>query len=142
MPIHDDLRWFYPIDWPLISRRIRYGRAKGRCERCGRPDKVTILQLPDGRWQDPQSQSWRADDGSPVDFPDIVEFCQARKRRFVLGTAHLDHNPANSAPSNLAALCQRCHLRHDREEHRRRRRITILLRRALGDLFLGPYRRW
>jgi hypothetical protein len=39
----------------------------------------------------------------------------------------------------LKSLCQRCHLTHDRPHHQARRRITYLLRRALGDLFLGPY---
>jgi hypothetical protein len=29
---------------------------------------------------------------------------------------------------------------HDRPHHLAQRRITYLLRRALGDLFLGPYR--
>jgi hypothetical protein len=28
---------------------------------------------------------------------------------------------------------------HDREEHRRRRWITLRRRKALGDLFLGRY---
>jgi hypothetical protein len=28
---------------------------------------------------------------------------------------------------------------HDRPHHLAQRRITYLLRRALGDLFLGPY---
>jgi hypothetical protein len=41
--------------------------------------------------------------------------------------------------ANLKSLCQRCHLIHDRPHHQARRRITYLLRRALGDLFLGPY---
>lgn len=31
----------------------------------------------------------------------------------VLGTAHLDHDPEHNDPSNLAALCQRCHNRYD-----------------------------
>jgi hypothetical protein len=57
----------------------------------------------------------------------------------VLATAHLDHNPANNRPRNLKSLCQRCHLIHDRPPHLARRRITDLLRRALGDLFLGLY---
>jgi hypothetical protein len=30
---------------------------------------------------------------------------------------------------------------HDRPHHLAQRRITYLLRRALGDLFLGPYSR-
>jgi hypothetical protein len=59
----------------------------------------------------------------------------------VLATAHLDHDPGNSRPSNLHALCQRYHLIHDRPEHRRPSRTTILMRCALGDLFLGVYQR-
>lgn len=37
--------------------------------------------------------------------------------KIVLTTAHLDRNPANNDRSNLAALCQRCHLRHDIRQH-------------------------
>ena len=40
---------------------------------------------------------------------------------------------------NVRALCQRCHLLHDRPEHRRRILLTLRRRRALGDLFSGPY---
>lgn len=62
-----------------------------------------------------------------------------RQTRVVLATAHLDHDPGNNAPRNLKSLCQRCHLIHDRPYHLASRRITYLLRWALGDLFLGPY---
>jgi 5-methylcytosine-specific restriction endonuclease McrA len=58
----------------------------------------------------------------------------------VLAAAHRDHDPTNNHPRNLVALCQRCHLQHDREEHRRRRWLTLFRRKALGDLFLGRYR--
>ena len=37
------------------------------------------------------------------------------------------------------SLYQRCHLIYDRPHHLAQRRITYLLRRAVGDLFLGPY---
>ena len=37
MPIMAEHRWLYPIDWPELSRLIRFGRAKGRCEHCQRP---------------------------------------------------------------------------------------------------------
>ena len=53
--------------------------------------------------------------------------------------AHLDHNPTNNRIGNLRSLCQGYHLFHDRSHHIERRWITCLLRRALGDLFLGPY---
>ena len=38
--------------------------------------------------------------------------------RVVLTVAHVhDHAPENVEPANLAALCQRCHLNHDRKHH-------------------------
>jgi hypothetical protein len=65
---------------------------------------------------------------------------QTRQTRVVLAAAHLDHNPRNNRVRNLRSLCQRCHMIHDRPHHLAQRRITYLLRRALGDLFLGPIR--
>ena len=62
-----------------------------------------------------------------------------RRTRVVLSTCHLDHDPQNNTPGNLAALCQRCHLLHDVPEHRKRRAVTVRARRACGDLFTGPY---
>jgi 5-methylcytosine-specific restriction endonuclease McrA len=35
----------------------------------------------------------------------------------VLTVAHLDHRKNNNEFSNLAALCQRCHLKHDIHQH-------------------------
>lgn len=142
MPIRDELRWFYPIDWSLISRRVRFERARGRCEACGRPHAQLIVQLKDGRWWDEGERCWRDDAGQVAPWPDIVDFSASTRRKIYLGTAHLDHDPANSRLRNLRALCQRCHLRHDRKEHLRRRRHNRLRRRALGDLFSGPYAIW
>jgi hypothetical protein len=139
MPIRAELRWFYPIDWQQISRRIRFERARGRCEICGRPHGAVLVQLADGRWWDEAASLWRDDAGRPATWPDMLDYTRFRHRRFHLGTAHLDHNPQNSSHRNLKALCQRCHLRHDRLEHRRRRRANLRRRRALGDLFLGRY---
>jgi len=61
---------------------------------------------------------------------------QVRTTRVVLATAHRDHDPTHNRPRNLAALC---HILHDKAEHLRRRRLTYLARRALGELFTGPY---
>ena len=142
MPIRREFRWLYPIDWVQISRRVRFERARGRCESCGRPHGLRVTQLPDGRWWDEAGHVWRDDAGGAAPWPDIVEFAAARPKRVWLGAAHLDHDPQNSSWRNLRALCQRCHLRHDRPEHRRRRRLTWLRRRAGGDLFVGPYSLW
>ena len=60
--------------------------------------------------------------------------------RVVLATGHLDHDPTNNRSRNLKALCQRCHMLHDRLEHRLQRNATLRRRRALGDLFQGNYK--
>ena len=141
MPIRRDLRWLYPIDWPQLSRHVRFVRAGGRCERCGRPHGQAVHHLGDGRWFDAAAEAWRDGRGREVEPPAYAEYKRLRRTRVVLAAAHLDHDPTNSKPRNLRALCQRCHMLHDRPEHRRRIRTTLLLRRALGDLFTGPYRR-
>jgi hypothetical protein len=139
LPIKRELRWFYPIDWPEISRRVRFERAGGVCEGCGRPHGETVRCLPDGRWFDAARHTWRNGRGRPARWPDIEEAVEFRQTRVILAAAHLDHDPGNNRQRNLRSLCQRCHMIHDRSYHLARRRITYLLRRALGDLFLGPY---
>lgn len=56
MPIRRETRWLYPIDWPLISKHIRFEVAgphgAGRCWKCGRPHGHELRVLPDGRWFD------------------------------------------------------------------------------------------
>lgn len=171
MPIRPEHRWLYPIDWRELSALVRFTRAGGRCERCGRPHGARVRHLGDGRWYDEERGCWRDDRGRrvrglpPPGHPPRLKYQPGVKRqrhhahlphqlrmaelagdpvlpstRVVLASAHLDHDPGNNHPRNLAALCQRCHLAHDRPEHRRRRWATLFRRRALGDLFLGTYR--
>jgi hypothetical protein len=59
--------------------------------------------------------------------------------RVVLAAAHLDSDPTNNRLKNLRALCQRCHILHDRSHHLAQRWITYRRRLADGDLVLGPY---
>ena len=141
MPIRPDLRHLYPIDWPEVSRWVRFRRAKGRCERCRRPHGKIVLRLADGRWWDEERRLWRDGEGRRVPAPALPEREGLGTTRVVLAAAHLDHDPGHCGPRhrNIRALCQRCHLLHDRPEHRRRIRLTLLRRRALGDLFAGPY---
>jgi len=142
MPIRRHHRGFYPIDWRELSVVIRFGRAKGRCEQCGRPHGRRVLHLGDGRWWDAEAVRWRDGQGRKLASPAATTvFPMIRSTRVYLATAHRNHDTADNAPGNLAAWCQRCHILHDREEHRRRSRLTILCRRALGDLFHGPYGR-
>jgi hypothetical protein len=87
----------------------------------------------------PARKTWRDRRGRTARWPDLEQLVRLRTTRVVLAAAHLDHGPAHNRLRNLRSLCQRCHLTHDRPHHLAQRRITYLLRRALGDLFLGPY---
>jgi hypothetical protein len=141
MPIRREHRFFYPIDWPQLSRVIRFDRAGGCCECCGRPHRQRVAHLGDGCWWDGEAESWRDGNGRRVRLPpgsvDILG--RVRWTRVILAAAHRDHDTANNVAANLAAFCQRCHMIHDRPEHRRRRWATLYRRKALGDLFRGPY---
>jgi hypothetical protein len=141
MPIRPEYRWLYPIDWPQLSALIRFERAKGRCEGCGRPHGRFVCHLGDGHWWDPERSAWRDGQGRAlgrVDTENLLALISTT--RVVLATAHRDHDPTNNRLRNLVAFCQRCHMLHDREEHRRRRWLTLFRRKALGDLYLGRYR--
>ena len=140
MPIRRELRDLYPTHWRELSKRVRFERAQGLCQGCGRPHGATVRCLPDGRWYDPARNTWRDRRGRTARWPDLEQMVRLRTTRVVLAAAHLDHDPANNRLRNLRSLCQRCHLTHDRPHHPAQRRITYLLRRASGDLFLGAVR--
>jgi hypothetical protein len=142
VPIRREHRWFYPIDWPQLSAVIRFRRAQGRCEGCRRPHGGLVYHLGDGRWWDSEARMWRNGRGRTLRRLASPNWLSQplQTTRVFLACAHLDHNPGNNRPRNLKALCQRCHLLHDRAEHRRQRWLTLRQRKALGDIFLGLYR--
>lgn len=145
VPIKPELKGFYPLDWRELSASVRFRRAKGRCEHCDRPHGRLVCVLADGRWWDEDLSRWRDDKGKRVrtNLPPPAELAPGFGHvwtKVAIACAHLNHDVADNAARNLAALCQRCHLTHDRPEHLRRRRLTYLMRRAIGDLFTGPYR--
>jgi hypothetical protein len=139
MPIRREFQALYPSDWKALSRTVRFGRAGGRCQSCGRPHKTVIRCLPDGRWFDVEAATWRDGRGKSCRWPDLIDATRERTTRVVLAAAHLDGNPANNRLRNLRSLCQRCHVRHDVVHHTRQRWITYRRRYAIGDLFLGLY---
>ena len=148
MPIAPEHRWLYPIDWPELSNLIRFRRAKGRCEHCQRPHGREVIHLGDGTWWDEDSEAWRDGKGRRVralaSLTDLlpIQFVltgidppRPRVTRVVLASDHLNHDPGDNRPRNLAALCQRCHMIHDAAEHRRRRWLNRFRLKAIRDLF-------
>jgi hypothetical protein len=106
------------------------------------PARFIVIHLGDGRWWDEEAGVWRNGRGKALSKPAEPTVSGSLVTKVVLAAAHLDHDPGNNRPRNLRALCQRCHMLHDRDEHRRRRRLTLRRRNALGDLFLGRYPLW
>lgn len=150
MPIAPEQRNFYPIDWRELSQLIRFGRAKGACERCGRPHGREVVHLGDGTgtWWDEERDCWRDGRGRRVRGLPPPAALEARQPSLdglgpiaslpvtyvVLASCHLGHDPSRNGPRDLAALCQRCHMLHDAAEHRRTRWRNAFRRRAAGDL--------
>ena len=139
MPIRPELRPLYPPHWRELSRRVRFERAGCQCQACGRPHLAQLRCLPDGRWFDSAVGTWRNRRGRPAPWPDLLEAAALRTTRVVLAAAHLDCDPTNNRLANLRALCQRCHMLHDRPHHLMQRWLTYRRRSALADLFLGRY---
>lgn len=138
MPISPEQRALYPKDWKAISKRIREERAGNRCERCKAPNGKLVARgnssdagtymLEDGEVHDDQTGEYRGmARGSEYEFE--------RLTRIVLTVAHLDHDPTNNADDNLRALCQKCHLTHDREHHQKNAAATRRKRKADRELF-------
>lgn len=109
MPIRPENKHRYPANWKQIRESILH-RANNRCEFCGVEN---------------HSLRYRVDEKDGLEIP----------TRIVLTIAHLDHQPENCDPSNLRALCQRCHNRYD-AEHRAETRART---KAMKDqsLFLS-----
>lgn len=143
MSISREHRYFYPIAWKQLSAVICFVRARGRGEECGRPHLQDVQHLGDGRWWGSEAERWRDGQGRLIcrtlPIPKDMTAGQVKVTRVVLATAHRNHDTADNTDANLAALCQRCHMLHDRPEHERRRRITLHARKAVGDLFGDIY---
>lgn len=144
MPIRRENRHRYPPDWPTIRAAI-LDRARHRCELCAAPNHALLLTRRlylDKRkrtwltqWWDEDRGHWRDAHGHRTTCPTAIEHAALRFVRVVLTIAHLDHQPENCAPENLAALCQRCHLAHDHPLHQAHARETRRRKRAQLPLF-------
>lgn len=120
----------YPANWREVRNRI-VERAGDCCEWCGAPNRQIIVR--DNRtnpaaWRLAEFGEMLEDDGTPTT---LVVLTVAH-----LGAPHPDGTPGDKhdkhdvRDENLAALCQRCHLLYDLDDHvrhaaetRRRRRI-------------------
>lgn len=126
MPVKDKSK--YPKNWREIRFRI-LERDKCRCKICG-------VVNGDIGYRD-KKEKWHKIENS---FQGDVDADDARRDgyriiKIVLTIAHLDHDVSNNDDSNLAALCQLHHLRHDIKQHKKNSRETRDKKRGLQKLF-------
>lgn len=144
MPIRPELRHLYRTAEYREARARVIERAGNKCEQCGKRNRRRVwvvrladwlaLRFPD-RPAEQVDQFWSSVKGDgqcwrACSHADTVrlrlhgaDWNLARQIRVILCCAHLDHDPTNNALANLRALCQWCHLNHDRSKHRQTRVI-------------------
>jgi 5-methylcytosine-specific restriction endonuclease McrA len=108
MPLTREQRALYGPNWRDVSRAVR-AASSWTCQRCGAQHGAPIAHS--------TQQELALDDAR-------VRQRGALRNRVILTVAHLDHVCTNHDRSNLAVLCQRCHLAHDRLDNLARRRRT------------------
>lgn len=155
MPIKPENRGRYPADWQAIRAAI-LERAGHRCEhsdapghRCAARHRALGYWREGELWRLPhdvdnlQRRIWRFEPlthalrDSGVDRPMTLQCAEGTLKiiRVILTIAHLDHQPENCDPANLAALCQRHHLAFDAEHHKRTAYATRRSKLGMTDLF-------
>lgn len=142
MPIKPENKARYPKDWKAISLQVKE-RASFMCQHPG----CTTRQYAFGQWHPEPSggkrwhwwgtgATWKearrmaaeADDAAGNDGPKPIVI--------VLTVAHLNHQPEDCRPENLAAMCQRHHLAHDLQHHQANAQATRRARAGTAELFV------
>jgi len=96
----------YPENWKTEIRPAILKRAGHKCEFCGAPNHHTIVRHGD---------QFEIIEGMVLE---AMAIDGVKTTWIVLTIAHMDHDITNNHPDNLKALCQKCHLNHDKLQHK------------------------
>jgi len=115
----------YPDNWQELRAQV-LADAQGKCERCGVANYAEGARDIKGVWHNEHDiDRLNSDVGYYLfdgEYPKII--------KIILTVAHLDHDIKNNERSNLAALCQRCHFSHDRQDNAEKRKATAQAKKA------------
>ena len=144
MPIRPENKHRYPDNWKLISKFVRFIRAKNKCEWCGLDNYAVGYRDEKGIFHRACGSGYHECAGYGRSFPDCEKITYKEARFIadelnesevlndvkwiviVLTTAHIfDDRPEASSLLNLAALCQRCHNVHDMPMRQANRKKNI-----------------
>lgn len=151
MPIKPENKALYPADWKAISLAAKE-RAGWRCQHPG----CVARQYSVGCWHKPGGGEWQwlahwGDNDNPRTYAEARQIAADESfTRFgdgpvpageqpiiviVLTVAHLNHDPTDCRPENLAAMCQRHHLAYDHDHHRVNAQATRRAKAGTLELF-------
>ena len=114
----------YNQDWEMTSLRIRTVRAQNRCEQCGIHNLAIIKRFKEGIYRQATVDELRQlfEIRASFGVKEMTAIRMMKLTKVIITVAHLDHNEKNDDESNLRALCQRCHILHDKVDNRIRSR--------------------
>jgi hypothetical protein len=119
----------YPPNWKTEIRPSILQRANNCCEFCNIPNHKHVIR---GNWnntecyQDENGTIYDAKTSEPIGDDYVGEVHPTNKFiKVVLTIAHLDQNINNNDSSNLKALCQLCHNRHDINHRKRNKKPSL-----------------
>lgn len=130
MPI--DYKKYHP-SWKTRIRPDILKRADNKCEFCGVENKLIIER---GFWGNIEAYQdcfkdtgaiYRADNSEYItsDYLGSLDKASGKIITIILTIAHLDHDINNNDYSNLACLCQKCHLNYDKKHHAKKRKKNV-----------------
>lgn len=133
----------YPPNWKSEIRPAALERAGNKCEICGAENGASGYRGKTGKWWSVEMIESELERGVDLfDEYEALDHCYDKKlnptkpTKIVLTVAHWhDKNPMDCRPENLKALCQRCHLHHDKEQHQTNARRTRERKAGLQRLF-------
>lgn len=135
----------YPSNWKSEIRPAILERAYYCCEKCGAANYSVVSWCKENKiWN-------RACGNILIDAYGLGD-CTYQEARFladhwneieddkkwiviVLTISHLNHDTTDNRMENLAALCQRCHINHDKDYHKANAKATIEKKKGLQSLF-------
>lgn len=119
----------YPKDWKSVIRPRILKLAGNRCEGCGvkngeiifrgtiYDDGIEVYQTANGNIYSAHNSRLLYRENFTIPVEPISGDPEQKAIKVILTVSHQDHDISNNDDSNLKALCQKCHLRHDRVLH-------------------------
>ena len=119
----------YPDNWKSVIRPRILNRAGNRCEYCNvrngeiifrgtiYDDLTEVYQTANGNIYSAHNSRLLHKENFTIPVEPLYGNPEQKAIRVVLTVSHQDHDITNNDDVNLKALCQKCHLRHDRVRH-------------------------